>query len=366
LNVDGLLGAEPPLLGAPNGFVVAGGAPNEKAFAGADVVVLPNEKEPVVEGLCTSSFCCPKLNDVVIAGTALLNPPNPFGSSSLFSLWANGLVAAEEPKLNDEGAAKGDVLADPNNDPPPVEVAVALPMPNENAPFTAEDVLFPLICCISLVGLSSILNSLSLFLGGVTGRSVGGTWLGCPNMNDLLDTSAEVLPPPPPKLKATGAVGAGAAAVGCPKENGVAGLSWLGAVEEALGAPPNENRDVGLESGVVVAVLELTPNENEDVGLGSTTGVVEALAPNEKAGVCAAFTSGAGTTGAMFEVDPNENGVLTGVESLAGVCSKENALPLPLPKSGLGASAVEGTVAAVEGAPKKEGAAAGVTEATLE
>jgi hypothetical protein len=77
----------------------------------------------------------------------------------------------------------------------------------ENPPKVGRDsASFPFpFSCISLVGLSSILNSLSLFLGGVTGRAVGTTGLVCPNMKScLFETSAEALPPPL-KLKAIGA-----------------------------------------------------------------------------------------------------------------------------------------------------------------
>ena len=54
------------------------------------------------------------------------------------------------------------------------------------------------------MGLSSILNSLSGFLGGVTGLSFDTTTLGWPNINGCrVETSAEALPPPL-KLKAMG------------------------------------------------------------------------------------------------------------------------------------------------------------------
>lgn len=63
------------------------------------------------------------------------------------------------------------------------------------------------------MGLSSILNSLSEFLGGVTGLSVGATTLCCPKMKDcLVETSADVLPPPL-KLNVTGEEAAAPAVV---------------------------------------------------------------------------------------------------------------------------------------------------------
>jgi hypothetical protein len=131
------------------------------------------------------------------------------------------------------------------------------------------------------VGLSSILNSLSGFLGGVTGLSVGATtlWLCWPNINDcLVETSADVLPPPL-KLNIIGgeAVALGVVPDGCPKEK------------------------TGLGSAT---------------GLGSTTGAGEVVAKEKGVGL-----------------------VVSCSVRLAGAWSKENSLPsLISAKEGLGTS----------------------------
>jgi hypothetical protein len=157
------------------------------------------EKEPVVVGLCVSSRAFvgwPNENPVDIEGTVLVFPnvPNALGSSAL-SLGAKRFDGDEPPKENGEV-----VLCDPPpNDVPVEEVLNENPLPEVTA-----GLLTPLDCWISLVGLSSILYSLSGFLGGVTGLSVGATTLCWPNGNDCpVETSVDVLPPPP-KLNISG------------------------------------------------------------------------------------------------------------------------------------------------------------------
>ena len=246
LKVDGLLGAEPDVA-CPNGFTFCCDVPKENGEeAVAEVGVVLKEKEPVVDGLCCVSSEAfvdwPKENPADVEDTAPVfpnvsnglsssglslgakgfddaegaalvcpNPPNALGSSDL-SLGAKGFDGDEPPNKNGEVVDNGEVVfcdPPPNNDVPVEGEAL-----NENPlPKVRVGLLVPLFCCISLVGLSSILNSVSGFLGGVTGLSVGTTALCWPNRNGcLVETSADVLPPPL-KLKVIGGEVAVAAAV---------------------------------------------------------------------------------------------------------------------------------------------------------
>ena len=137
------------------------------------------------------------------------------------------------------------------------------------------------------MGLSSILNSLSGFLGGVTGLSVGATTLCCPKMNDcLVEASADVLPLPL-KLNVTSEEVAAPAAL---PNDGPKGKTGLGS----------------------------TTSLDSSTGLGATTGTGE-VAPKEKG------------TGFMASCSVG----------LSGVRSKENVLPPLIPSEGLGASIVD-------------------------
>lgn len=169
LNVDGLLGAEPGAAGCPNEFEVAG-APKEKAVpaaAVADVGVALKVNPPPEDGREASSagFVWPKLNEVDIEGavgaTAWPNPPNVLGSSGWFSLAANGFEVVEPKAKGVDAGAGVDAVCPVPNKP---TLGVELEVPNENAPppmVGLDSGILLLACCNSLVGLSSILNSLS-------------------------------------------------------------------------------------------------------------------------------------------------------------------------------------------------------------
>lgn len=113
---------------------------------------------------------------------------------------------------------------------------------------------FPLpLIFISLVGLSSMLTSCST-LGGVAGRTgVVGV-----NENDLLETSAALLPPEGPKVK-DGAEGAEAVAIVPSANAGAALVSVAGWV----GVDPNENGPGKGALSSFFAVSVLRSNENE-------------------------------------------------------------------------------------------------------
>lgn len=144
--------------------------------------------------------------------------------------------------------------------------------------------LFP-FSTISLAGLSSIVTSCTAF-GGVTGLvDVVG-----PNVKDLLETSAAVVPlGVAPKPNAGGLGGAAVEAVEEPKVKPVVG--FFSAVEDV----PKEN---GLVAGFssAGAVLGRCPNEN---------GVVDGGVPKRDLGVLAvggAITGAGADVGADVEV----------------------------------------------------------------
>lgn len=145
LKVEGLFGAEPGVA-CPNEFAFCGVPKENGEEPVVEVGVILKEKEPVVDGLCTSSGAFvgwPKENPVDAEGTVLDFPkvPNTLGSSPL-SLGAKAFDGDEPPN---ENRKVGDVVfcdPPPNNDGP-VE-AEAL---NENPlPRVTTGLLTPLDC----------------------------------------------------------------------------------------------------------------------------------------------------------------------------------------------------------------------------
>jgi len=221
----------------------------------------------------------------------------------LFSFDAKGFDDDEPPKEN--GVEDAGLGAPPNRF---VDVALEVdePEPKENAPppiVGLDSSSLLLTCCISLVGLSSILNSLSACLGGVTGRAGG-----CANMNGcLLDTSAPALPPPL-KLKPREAGAAGAGEDDCPKLKAGAGFGAVGGV---LGAAPKEKGVDGFTSFSFSAAG--CPNENPSPpnrGFdGSTAGGVDT------AGVPKLNGLGASRFGAFVAGAPKLNGLGASIDN---------------------------------------------------
>lgn len=125
---------------------------------------------------------------------------------------------------------------------------------------------------MSLVGLSSILNSCS-FLGGVIGRA--GAAPAVPNENGLCETSVPwLLPLGGPKENVELAAG-GAAAGDGPNVNGAFFSAPAGGVD---GAAPNENGLAGGRASGMGAELGRWVNENPadsdpKTGFGASIGV---------------------------------------------------------------------------------------------
>lgn len=165
----------------------------------------------------------------------LAGRPNSAPPNDLFSVGAeapNVLELLGEPKEKGAGAGAPEVW--PKSDPEEG-------LPNENPPPPPPKVgrgsagLTSVFTCISLVGLSSILNSCISFRGGVTGLAEGGITVGVPNEN----------------IPAAGVTGLGSA--GAPNENvpelagadgtadpKVKGAGSAAAVDvDALGGAPN-------------------------------------------------------------------------------------------------------------------------------
>lgn len=172
-NNPGLLGAELALAGAPNGLLVVTGAapkplpnpvfvvfvgwlklkPDEDGRASvAEVGDCPNANPPALEDGRDPSLLaagCPK---VKAAGAGLGDRPPKFGFDSVtvvFTFGANGLVL-EDVALNENpaGAALLELLL------PNIELGLVLKLKPEGLGVSAL-----LFTCMSLVGLSSILNS---------------------------------------------------------------------------------------------------------------------------------------------------------------------------------------------------------------
>ena len=148
------------------GFVAEG--PNEKAGTCAvlDVGVWPKVNPPADAGR-PSSFVCPKLKDVLIGGAIGAEVKLPKGLESCGFFTENGVEDGAAPKEN--GLAEDeDTLVAPKREP----LLRIGPVPKEKG-WASFSLVLPFIC-ISLVGLSSILTSCSIALGGVAGRSGTG------------------------------------------------------------------------------------------------------------------------------------------------------------------------------------------------
>lgn len=183
MNVEGLLGVEIAAAGAKGFGAAVAGFPKLKV----PVVVVgvgaedPNAKpEEVGRGASEPvDFEGPKEKEAPTTG---VGPAFPVNEKGLFSsagfVGENGFAGAEAPKppKGEDGVATAEGgAAAPKPDP----VEFALP----NAKLKVG--LFTLFVWISRVGLSSIMNSWSLFFGGVDGRSEGLMGAEAPNVKGL-------------------------------------------------------------------------------------------------------------------------------------------------------------------------------------
>lgn len=183
-NVEGLLGVETAADGAKGFGAAVAGFPKLKVpvvvvgVGAADPKAKPEEagrgaSEPV-------DFEGPKEKEEPTTGAGAALPVNENGlfSSAGFA-GEKGFAGADAPKLpnGEEGVATagGGADAPKRVDPGAFELPNAKLRVGLLAPFEV----------ISRVGLSSIMNSWSLFLGGVDGRSEGLAGAEAPNVNGL-------------------------------------------------------------------------------------------------------------------------------------------------------------------------------------
>jgi hypothetical protein len=202
---------------------------------------------------------------------------------------------------------------------------------------------------MSLVGLSSIVNSCTSFLGGVEGRAEVGITVGVPNVNMLPPVVAglgSAFAAPEPNEK--GAELAEADAAGGPKlkGEGLAGLPGSAAIG-ALGVEPKVKGDD--ETGAGLAGSFCWPNPNPNAGCAASGAAL--LAKGFAAGAPKGFRGFAGSAVGVDVACPNANTGAFAASGSAAVPADPVVDPKPIMGFGCASGCGAATVAAEVPAP---------------